>query len=175
MRTSRILLLTASVLFVLSGSSGLAQQRRPLGAADLNDLATLLRLEDTRQYDEAALSAVLKSAHPEVRRRGAITIGRLADARGLALLATLHKDQDPGVAAAVVFATGQISQPDSIEWLSGRLSSPSTLPAIAREAAQALGKMSRNKAALLPAREIRLDERAGSELIADVLRRNKSG
>lgn len=30
-------------------------------------------------------------------------------------------------------------------------------------------------AALLPAREIRLDERAGSELIADVLRRNKSG
>ena len=30
-------------------------------------------------------------------------------------------------------------------------------------------------AVLLPAREIRLDERAGSELIADVLRRNKSG
>jgi bifunctional ADP-heptose synthase (sugar kinase/adenylyltransferase) len=30
-------------------------------------------------------------------------------------------------------------------------------------------------AALRPAREIRLDESAGSELIADVLRRNKSG
>ena len=132
---------------VVSGSSGLAQTRRPLAAADLSDLATLLKLEDTRQYDEAALSRVLKSGHPEVRRRAAITVGRLNDARGLTLLQALRADADPGVAAAVIFATGQISQPESIEWLGSVLRGPRTPPALAREAAQALGKMSRNKEA----------------------------
>lgn len=148
MLTRKLLALASVVLVsVVSGSPGLAQARRPLAAADLSDLATLLKLEDTRQYDEAALSRVLKSAHPEVRRRAAISIGRLNDARGLALLQTLRADADQGVAAAVIFATGQISQPESIEWLGSLLQNPKTPPALAREAAQALGKMSRNKEA----------------------------
>ena len=98
MLTRKLLALASVVLVsVVSGSPGLAQTRRPLAAADLSDLATLLKLEDTRQYDEAALSRVLKSAHPEVRRRAAISIGRLNDARGLALLQTLRADADQGV------------------------------------------------------------------------------
>ena len=137
---------------VVSGSPGLAQARRPLASADLNDLATLLMLEDTRQYDEAALARVLKSAHPEVRRRAAITIGRLNDSRGLALLQTVRADSDPVIAAAAIFAIGQISQPQSIEWLGTALSATGTPPAIAREAAQALGKMARNKEAIQAAR-----------------------
>ncbi len=148
MLTRQLLVLASVVLVsVVSGSPGLAQTRRPLAAADLADLATLLKLEDTRQYDEAALGRVLKSAHPEVRRRAAISIGRLNDTRGLTLLQTIRADADPGVAAAVIFATGQISQPESIEWLGSVLQGPKTPPALAREAAQALGKMSRNKEA----------------------------
>ena len=137
---------------VVSGSPGLAQTRRPLASADLTDLATLLMLEDTRQYDEAALARVLKSAHPEVRRHAAITIGRLNDSRGLALLQTVRADSDPVIAAAAIFAIGQISQPQSIEWLGTALSATGTPPAIAREAAQALGKMARNKEAIQAAR-----------------------
>jgi cyclophilin family peptidyl-prolyl cis-trans isomerase/HEAT repeat protein len=151
---TRKLLVLASLMLVsvVSGSSGLAQTRRPLAAADLSDLATLLKLEDTRQYDEAALARVLKSAHPEVRRRAAISVGRINDARGLTLLQAVRADRDPAVAAAAVFAIGQISQPESIEWLGSALSATGTPPAIAREAAQALGKMSRNKEAIQAAR-----------------------
>jgi HEAT repeat protein/cyclophilin family peptidyl-prolyl cis-trans isomerase len=147
-----LVLASLVMVSVVSGSPGLAQTRRPLSAADLTDLATLLTLEDTRQYDEAALARVLKSAHPEVRRRGAITIGRLNDSRGLALLQSVRADADPVIAAAAIFAIGQISQPESIEWLGTVLAGPKTPPALAREAAQALGKMARNKEATLAAR-----------------------
>jgi HEAT repeat protein/cyclophilin family peptidyl-prolyl cis-trans isomerase len=147
-----LVLASLVMVSVVSGSPGLAQTRRPLAAADLTDLATLLTLEDTRQYDEAALARVLKSAHPEVRRRGAITIGRLNDSRGLALLQSVRADADPVIAAAAIFAIGQISQPESIEWLGTVLAGPKTPPALAREAAQALGKMARNKEATLAAR-----------------------
>jgi HEAT repeat protein/cyclophilin family peptidyl-prolyl cis-trans isomerase len=151
--TRKLLVLASLVMVcVVSGSPGLAQTRRPLAAADLTDLATLLTLEDTRQYDEAALTRVLKSAHPEVRRRAAITIGRLNDSRGLALLQSVRADANPVIAAAAIFAIGQISQPESIEWLGTVLAGPKTPPALAREAAQALGKMARNKEATLAAR-----------------------
>jgi HEAT repeat protein/cyclophilin family peptidyl-prolyl cis-trans isomerase len=151
--TRKLLFLASMVVVcVVSGSSGMAQTRRPLAGADLNDLATLLKLEDTRQYDEAALARVLKSAHPEVRRRAAITIGRINDPRGLTLLEPVRADRDPVIAAAAIFAIGQISQPESIEWLGTALSATGTPPAIAREAAQALGKMARNKEAIQAAR-----------------------
>ena len=127
-------------------------QRRPLSRADIDAIATLLKLEDTRQYDEAALGQILKSAHPEVRRRAAISIGRIADPRGLALLDAARADRDLQVRASVVFATGQIHQPESVSWLGALLTAPATPPVVAKEAAQALGKMVRNEAARPSAR-----------------------
>ncbi len=130
-----------------------AQQRpRPLSKADIADIATLLKLEDTRQFDLATLGRILKSAHPEVRRRAAVSVGRIASPQGLALLEAARADRDREVQASVVFATGQIHQPESVAWLASLLGAPATHPVIGREAAQALGKMVRNDAAQTEAR-----------------------
>src|SRR6185503_1229613 len=75
-----------------------------------------------------------------------------ADPKGLALLETARADRDLEVRASVVFATGQIHQPESVAWLSSILGATTTPPAVAREAAQALGKMVRNEAAQPAAR-----------------------
>ena len=70
------------VLVVLEGgvigaasTAPAAQSRRALSSADIDDIATLLKLEDTRQYDEAELSRILQSSHPEVLRRAVVAIG----------------------------------------------------------------------------------------------------
>ena len=145
---------TLAVLVACIGvlSVSVDAQRRPLSPADVGAIATLLKLEDTRQFDETALGQILKSAHPEVRRRAAIAIGRIADPRGLTLLESARADADLQVRASVVFATGQIHQPESVAWLASLLSAAATAPAVAKEAAQALGKMVRNEAARPPAR-----------------------
>ena len=129
-----------------------AQTRRPLTASDIDNIATLLKLEDTRQFDEAALTRVLGSKHPEVRRRAAISIGRIADKQGLALLEKMRTEPDSTILAAVVFATGQIRDGQTIGWLSSVLQSPRTPPVVGREAAQALGKIQAPEAAAMEAR-----------------------
>jgi peptidylprolyl isomerase len=121
-------------------------QKTPLGKAEIDDITRLLSLEDKRQFDEAELARMLRSSHPEVRRRAALAIGRIANARGATLLATARADKDPEVAATVVFATGQLKATSAIPWLSETLSSPETPPTIAREAATALGKFQAGEA-----------------------------
>jgi len=115
--------------------------RPPLASGDVEAIAQLVRLEDTRQFDEALLGRFAQSAHPEVRRRAVLAVGRIADPRGRAILVARRSDADAEVAATVVFATGQLKDEESVSWLSTLLSAPSTAPAIAREAAQALGKI----------------------------------
>ena len=116
------------------------QAKRPLSTADVDDLATLLKLEDTRQFDEAAHRRIVQSAHPEVRRRAVVSIGRIVHPMGSALLEAARKDSDPEIVASVAFALGQLKDAASISWLEGLLV-PATPTAIAREAAQALGKI----------------------------------
>ena len=41
-----------------------AQVKRPLAATDVDAIARLLMLEDTRQFDEVALLQLLQSSHP---------------------------------------------------------------------------------------------------------------
>ena len=117
-----------------------AQQRRPLASADIDNIATLLKLEDTRQFDEAALTTIAASAHPEVRRRAAMSIGRIADVKGSALLTRLRTDASLDVRAAAVFAMGQLKDAATVAWLGTTLSAAATPAAVAREAALALGK-----------------------------------
>ena len=56
--------------------------RRPLAAADVDAITQLVMLEDTRQFDEAALTKLLTSAHPEVRRRAVVATGGASTRRG---------------------------------------------------------------------------------------------
>src|SRR3954468_20053343 len=91
----------ASALCICAVASAEAQRssRRPLSAADIDDIARLVMLEDQRQFDSTELARIFASRHPEVRRRAAVSIGRIADRRGLALLRAHPLDSDTAVAA----------------------------------------------------------------------------
>ena len=130
---------------VLLGLALLAQSRemraqRPLAAADVDDIARLLMLEDRRSFDDTALARISRSSHPEVRRRAALAVGRIADARGRALLVPAHADRDTAVVTAVAFATGQLADTGSVAWLASLLTAPGATGS-AREAARSLGKI----------------------------------
>ena len=76
-----------------------------------------------------------------MRRRAIISVGRIVDPRGRALLAGLRADPDPEIRATVAFSTGQLKDPDAVGWLGEQLAGPKTPTAVAFEAARALGKI----------------------------------
>jgi cyclophilin family peptidyl-prolyl cis-trans isomerase/HEAT repeat protein len=115
--------------------------RRPLGAAEIDDLARLVMLEDRRALDDTALARLLAAPHPEVRRRAAIAVARIADRRGVALLRARPLDADTAVAATTVFAVGQLRDTATVPWLDSVLSSPRAAPTVLAEAAAGLGKI----------------------------------
>ncbi len=135
----RIALLFAIVALAhLTGTA--ATQRPPLAEVDIVDIALLVKLEDTRQYDEVALTRLLQSKHPEVKRRAVVAVGRIADSRGGVLLQPLRRDENPDIVATVAFATGQLKDPAGVAWLAQMLlANPNT--GVAFEAARALGKI----------------------------------
>ena len=145
---------SAALLLAAMGvlASAAAQSRPPLTGSAIDDLARLVMLEDTRQFDEATLSKLTTSPHPEVRRRAIVAVGRIVNPGGKAILTGLRKETDPVMLAAVAYATGQIAQderkkkindpdPEAAAWLGGLLSTPGTPPAVVREAARSLGKI----------------------------------
>src|SRR5450830_1190378 len=77
--------------------------RLPLGGAGIDDNARLEMMEDHRHVDSVELGRILGSTHPEVRRRAAVSIGRIADKRGVVLLRAQPLDRDTAVAASMVF------------------------------------------------------------------------
>jgi HEAT repeat protein len=121
--------------------AGQAARPRPLAAADVDAIVQLVKLEDTRQFDEAVLGQLLKSSHPEVRRRAVVSVGRIVDPRGRALLAGMRGEANADILATVAFATGQLKDPDAVSWLGDQLSGSKTPPAVAFEAARAVGKI----------------------------------
>jgi peptidyl-prolyl cis-trans isomerase B (cyclophilin B) len=136
-----VCLVSALCVFVARSAGAQRTTRRPLTAADIGDIATLEMLEDRRQFDSTELARLLTSGHPEVRRRAAITVGRIADKRGIALLRAMPLDVDTAVAASVVFAVGQLRDSTTVGWLDSLLNNPRTKPTVAGEAAIALGKI----------------------------------
>src|SRR5436190_5661987 len=108
------ILLLVVTLGVQTTTAGQRARPRPLGGADVDAIAQLVKLEDARQFDEAVLAGLVKSAHPEVRRRAVVAIGRIVDPRGRALLAGLRAETNPDILATVAFATGQLKDPDAI-------------------------------------------------------------
>src|ERR1043165_3172091 len=126
--------------FGVASAAG-AQNHRPLSAADIDDIARLEMLEDYRQFDGTELARLLGSAHPEVRRRAAISVGRINDKRGVALLRAQPLDRDTAVAPSTRFAVGQLRDSATVPWLASLLTGTRTPPTVAGEAAIALGKI----------------------------------
>src|SRR5579863_1619485 len=118
-----------------------APKRPPLAPADLDAIAALLKIEDTRQFDEDTLARLLQSGHPEIRRRAAQTIARVVNPRGSALLMAARGDANADVVATVAFAYGQLKDADAVGWLSDEMSDPARPLVVAREAARSLGKI----------------------------------
>ncbi len=143
MRRPANLLLAVSLALPLASAAPRIQKAKPgpLGPAEIDAIAQLLKLEDRRLLDEAALAKILQSPHPEVRRRAVVTIGRIIDAKSSALLDPVRTDPDAEVVASVAFAEGQLKNSEAVAWLGELLSSPKTPPAVAFEAARALGKI----------------------------------
>lgn len=169
--------LLAGAATVLSASS---QSRPPLSHADIDDIARLVMLEDTRQFDEGTLTGLVQSPHPELRRRAIVAIGRIVNPAGKAILAGLRKESDPTILAAVAFATGQIgaaemrnkvNDPDAATWLGTLLSAPGTPPVVAREAARSLGKIKspEARAALLRFAATAPATEAGAPVVGEAL------
>lgn len=144
----RASLLLAFVLVVSAVLTAAPQRRPDLQAADIDAIAELLRLEDTRTFDEATLARHLASTHPEVKRRAIIAVGRIVNPRGPALLEGLRNDPNPDVVATVVFALGQIKDPATVPWL-GQMLSSSPSATVSFEAARALGKVRTPEARVL--------------------------
>jgi HEAT repeat protein/cyclophilin family peptidyl-prolyl cis-trans isomerase len=133
-----------TLIVCLSVAAAVSAQPRksPLAAGDVDAIATLLKLEDARTYDEPALARILAADHPEVRRRAAQTIGRIADTKGATLLQVARKDKDVEVAATAAWAAGQLRDPAAIPWLAELLAGAGGAPsAMQQEAAIALGKI----------------------------------
>jgi len=138
-RPIAIVILAAAILS--SHAAAQRAQRRPLAAGDVDDIVKLTMLEDRRDFDAEALTRILGSQHPEVRRRAALSIARIADARGRVLLHAARADADTAVAATIVFGVGQLRDSAAVAWLDSLLASPQTPPTVAFEAARALGKI----------------------------------
>jgi HEAT repeat protein/cyclophilin family peptidyl-prolyl cis-trans isomerase len=129
------------VIGLAVAAPGAQTGRRPLAPADIDAIVQLVSLEDTRRYDEAVLGKILKSAHPEVRRRAIVSIARINNPAGREMLTDLRRDSDPEIVATVAFAAGQLKDPAAVAWLGQVLAAPGTAEPVAFEAARALGKI----------------------------------
>ena len=122
-------------------AAGNSPGRLALAEADILDLAQILKLEDTRQFDQVALSRLLESKHPEVKRRAVVAVGRIVNSGGSALLVPLRQDANAEIVATVAFATGQLKDAAAVGWLGQALSTTTTPSPVKFEAARALGKI----------------------------------
>ncbi len=86
----------------------LPARARAQDAASVADLAQLLSLEDHRTPDVAILQRA--SQHPDsmVRRRAAMSMGRIGDHAAVPMLLTMLNDRDTVVRAEAVFALGEL-------------------------------------------------------------------
>lgn len=141
MRITGLFIVLIGLIVALVPTSGQSRTKRPFSSADIDHIATLLMLEDARTFDEAELKRIMASTHPEVRRRAAQSIGRIANKTGAALLDTARQDKDVEVVATAIWSLGQLRDAAAVPVLSSTLSNPRTPAAVAKEAAIALGKI----------------------------------
>src|SRR6476620_11554633 len=76
--------------------------------------ADLIRIEDTRRIELAALDSALASSDPALRTAAALTAGRVGVRQRAAALRTLATDGDAHVAAAALYALGLLKDSASV-------------------------------------------------------------
>jgi cyclophilin family peptidyl-prolyl cis-trans isomerase/HEAT repeat protein len=111
-------------------------------SAIVEQLAPLLQAEDSRTYPEALFQRASTSPDSQVRQFAARSIGRIGDARGLALLRQLLIDPDTLVRQEAAFAVGLIGESAGIPILMERFQSEPYLDAAsALEAITSLARL----------------------------------
>ncbi|CAN5371431.1 peptidylprolyl isomerase [soil metagenome] len=142
---NRSILLALVLSLTLGACAAPAAGPRPLalGEAEIDAIATLLRLEDRREFDEGLLREITASPVVEVRRRAALAAGRIRHPGATPLLLPLLDDPDTAVAATAAFALGQQGDTSAVAPLAALLTSEAIrrTPTVAAEAASALGKL----------------------------------
>lgn len=104
-------------------------------------LIRILRAEDERRWDQN-LSELLVDTNPTIRRRAALSLGRIGDERAIpALLETLKKDQDSDVRQMVAFALGEIESTAGVNALITVLDDTREPAEVRARAVEALGKI----------------------------------
>ena len=106
-----------------------------LGNPEIQAIARLLRLEDTRRFDPAVFDRLARGPE-EVRRRAALAAGRIGDAAAVpVLLRLLDDDASPAVRAAAAFALGELGDTSGVVLESLRAAvPPGWVPVRAEEA-----------------------------------------
>lgn len=107
------------------------------------DAATLIRLEDRREYDSTALATAAGAPSAALRRRAALAAANLRDRRAIPMLGRMLADEDTSVAATAAFALGQIGDTAAVPLLAPYLTMDrvTAMPSVVGEAAYALGKI----------------------------------
>lgn len=107
--------------------------------------AALLALEDQRLHDATVLAPLAGDADAATRGRTALALGRIRGDGALPLLLDLLADPDTAVAATAAFSLGQLGDTAAVPALEARVAPAAarTSPAVAGEAAAALGKLRR--------------------------------
>ncbi|HET8650154.1 MAG TPA: HEAT repeat domain-containing protein [Gemmatimonadales bacterium] len=131
-------ILPLAVLLAVGAAGRAAAQN----AALAEELAPLLAAEDARRFDQALFARSVGAADPVVRRTAAMSIGRIGDLRGTALLIPMLADRDSSVMTTAAFALGLLRDTAAIAPLIEHLSNPPALPAPATlEAITALSRI----------------------------------
>ncbi|MCC6740790.1 MAG: peptidylprolyl isomerase [Planctomycetia bacterium] len=139
---TRLALIAPLALFLQSCGSPekTSEPEPPPSRTDSQDIAAIQRLEDTRAPG-AQVEPFLSSAEPAVRRRAALAIGRIGDAKSIDALAALLDDADLKVAAEAAFALGLVKDPAIAEPLRRKLDA--TDPDLRAMALQAISRLGR--------------------------------
>jgi len=133
----------AGVLVCAGATAAQAQS-----AAIVEAIAPMLQAEDARNWAGDALEAGTLSAEPVVRRAAALSIGRIGDLRGTALLVPMLQDQDSTVHAVAAFALGLLRDPAAVRPLINRLTGlPAPTLETSKEIITALAKIGGPEAA----------------------------
>jgi cyclophilin family peptidyl-prolyl cis-trans isomerase/HEAT repeat protein len=136
--------LCTGLLIVASVTSAAGQKLSRADGSNTIPTSILIRIllaEDERRWDQN-LSELLVDTNPTIRRRAALSLGRIGDERAIpALLEALKKDKDSDVRQMVAFALGEIESPAGANALIAVLDDTGELGEIRARAVEALGKI----------------------------------
>ncbi len=119
---------SAAWLVAAALTAALAAPAAAQTGAEAADLAQLLQLEDTRQFDLTTLRSETQNPDSLIRAQAALAIGRIGDRAGTPLLLPLLSDADTTVRTDAAFALGLLRDTAAVAELASRVTG---FPAVA--------------------------------------------